>query len=174
MKSPIISISVFLVLITLISSVHTMAKSQEKDENLIETTCKNTPIYQLCIATLRADPGSNAADVAGLALIMIGAVEAKSKEALSAVKNLLKSGSGNTEALKQCKDKYKAVLEGDVPVAKSAVRGNPKFAEGGMADAKVEADDCEDGFGGKSPLTKVNGDVRDLAVVARAIIRNLL
>ncbi|KAL7080832.1 hypothetical protein ACP275_14G002800 [Erythranthe tilingii] len=156
MKSPIISISVFLV-ITL-SSVHAMAKSQQKDQNLIESTCKNTPIYQLCIATLRADPGSAAADVAGLALIMIEAVEAKSKEALSA----------------QCKEEYKAVLEGDVPVAKSAVRGNPKFAEGGMADAKVEADDCEDALGGKSPLTKVNGDVADLAVVARAIIRNLL
>ncbi|KAL8026038.1 hypothetical protein ABFX02_14G003000 [Erythranthe guttata] len=171
MKSPIISISVFLV-ITLSSSVHTMAKSHQ---NLIESTCKNTPIYELCIATLRADPGSDAADVAGLALIMIGAVEAKSKEALSAVKKLLKGGGGgDREALKQCKDKYKAVLEGDVPVAKRAVRGNPKFAEGGMADAKVEADDCEDAFGGKSPLTKVNGDVRDLAVVARAIIRNLL
>lgn len=157
---------------------HGDAISQQKDQNLIETTCKNTPNYHLCMTTLRANRGSASADVAGLGLIMVGAVKAKSKEALSAINKLSKSGQPKlSQALHQCKEVYNAVLEGDVPEAEQAVRGNPKFAENGMADAAVEADTCEGAFEGvvaKSPLSGVNTAVRDLAVVARAIIRNLL
>ncbi|EYU45481.1 hypothetical protein MIMGU_mgv1a021463mg, partial [Erythranthe guttata] len=128
-----------------------------KDQNLIATTCKNTPNYRLCINTLQADRGSAAADVAGLGLIMVAAVKEKSKEALSTVNKLLvKSGSNPKKALQQCRDAYKAVLEGDVPEAEQSLRGNPKFAENGMADVAVEADSCEAAFGGKSPLTVVN------------------
>ncbi|KAL7080831.1 hypothetical protein ACP275_14G002700 [Erythranthe tilingii] len=168
-----IPISIILVLITI--AVHSCAISQEiKDQNLIATTCKNTPNYRLCINTLQADRGSAAADVAGLGLIMVAAVKEKSREALSAVNKLLVKSRTNPKALQQCRDAYKAVLEGDVPEAEQSLRGNPKFAENGMADVAVEADSCEAAFGGKSPLTVVNKAVRDLAVVARAIIRNLL
>ncbi|KAK6146246.1 hypothetical protein DH2020_020115 [Rehmannia glutinosa] len=143
--------------------------SVEKDENLIETTCKNTPHYQLCINTLRADKGSSGADVAGLGLIMVEAVKAKSKEALSAIKKLQKSQPKLATPLQQCRDMYKAVVSGDVPEAEQSIRGNPKFAENGMADAAVEADDCEAAFQGvaKSPLTAVNTAARELAEVAR-------
>ncbi|KAL9139924.1 hypothetical protein ABFS82_14G002700 [Erythranthe guttata] len=92
---------------------------------------------------------------------MVAAVKEKSKEALSTVNKLLvKSGSNPKKALQQCRDAYKAVLEGDVPEAEQSLRGNPKFAENGMADVAVEADSCEAAFGGKSPLTVVNKAVR--------------
>ncbi|KAL6535670.1 hypothetical protein OROMI_027044 [Orobanche minor] len=154
----------------------TNARSQLKDQTLIETTCRHTTNYQLCVDTIRADPKSAGEDVAGLGLIVIEAVKAKSKAALSAAKRLLRSRPELAEPLQECASMYRAVIEADYPEAKESIRGNPKFAENGMADAAVEANNCEWAFEGvaKSPLTAVNGAVRDLAVVARAIIRNLL
>ncbi|KAL6503326.1 hypothetical protein OROGR_025249 [Orobanche gracilis] len=145
-------------------------------KTLIETTCKHTTKYQLCVDTIRADPKSAGADVAGLGLIVVEAVKAKSKVALYAAKKLLRSRPELAKPLQECIDVYKAVIEADYPEAVQSIRGNPKFAENGMADVAVEADDCEGAFEGmgKSPLTAVNSAVRDLAVVARAIIRNLL
>ncbi|KAI3459199.1 hypothetical protein Pfo_015862 [Paulownia fortunei] len=165
------------VILLIFMNLHANAISEQKDQKLMETTCKNTPNYQLCITTLRASRGSATADVAGLGLIMVGAVKAKTKQALSAINKLSKSGNPKlSQALQQCTDAYNAVLKADVPEAVEALtKGDPKFAENGMADAAVEADSCEGGFeGAKSPLSGVNKAVRDLAVVARAIIRNLL
>ncbi|GFP97225.1 cell wall / vacuolar inhibitor of fructosidase 1 [Phtheirospermum japonicum] len=172
MKTSII-ISFVLFALTII---HTNAKSQQNDQNLIETTCKHTPNYPLCIKTIRAEPTSAGADVAGLGFILVEAVKAKSKVALSAARRLSRTQPKLAKPLKECADVYKAVIEADVPEAEQSVRGNPKFAENGMADAAVEADVCEAAFKGvaKSPLTAANNAVRDLAVVARAIIRNLL
>lgn len=167
----LITLTIFLAMITL-----STAFSQEiKDLNFIKSTCKRTPIYDLCVATIQAAPGSANADMVGLAEIMIRAVEAKSKEALSAVKNLMKKGDPKlADALKRCKHVYTTVIEADVPSALDAVRGVPKFAETAMADASAEAHVCEGQFEGKSPLSAVNKGVDDLGVVARALIRNLL
>ncbi|KAL2459357.1 Cell wall/vacuolar inhibitor of fructosidase 1 [Forsythia ovata] len=149
---------------------------QEKDQNLIETTCKNTPNYQLCISTLRANPGSINTDVAGLGLIMVDAVKAKAKETRNAIEKLKGSRPELGNALNECTKGYNAILEADVPEAVEALtKGNPKFAENGMADSSVEAVLCEDRFKQvTSPLTVLNNAVRDLSDVARAIIRNLL
>lgn len=164
-------ISISLIIFTIIT---TTTDQTYGISNLIETTCKNTPNYRLCINTLMANQGGAATDVAELGLIMVGAVKAKSREALSAVKKLSRNRKVSVEALQRCKDAYEAVVDADVPEAEGSVRGNPKFAENGMADAAVEADNCDGAFGGKSPLSGVNRAVRELAVVARAIIRNLL
>ncbi|KAL3641876.1 hypothetical protein CASFOL_012691 [Castilleja foliolosa] len=172
MKTSII-ISFLLLALTIF---HTNAKSQQNDQTLIETTCKRTPNYPLCIKTIRAEPTSSNADVAGLGLILVQAVKTKSKMALSSARRLGKTQPKMAKPLKECADVYKAVIEADVPMAEQSIRGNPKFAENGMADAAVEADVCEAAFRGvaKSPLTAENNAVRDVAVVARAIIRNLL
>ncbi|CAI9776184.1 unnamed protein product [Fraxinus pennsylvanica] len=154
---------------------HVHGIPQEKDQNLIKTTCRNTPNYQLCISTLRADPTSINEDVAGLGLIMVAAVKAKAKEAMEAIKKLKVSGPELRNALNDCSGRYKAILVGDVPEAEKALQGNPKFAENGMADSSIEAIACEQNFKKvKSPLTGLNNAMRDLSDVARAIIRNLL
>ncbi|KAG8372849.1 hypothetical protein BUALT_Bualt12G0109700 [Buddleja alternifolia] len=163
----------------LIMIIHANAISQQKDQALIETTCKNTPNYKLCISVLRRSPGSATADVRGLALIMVGAVKDKTKQAISAVNNLIKSRRypDLAEGLQKCNEVYKTVVKYDVAEAVEALtKGDPKFAENGMADAALEADTCESSTGGldKSPLEAVNRPVFDLANVARAIIRNLL
>lgn len=145
-----------------------MMKRESYAANLIETTCKNTPNYQLCINTLRGSPESATADVAGLALIMVDAVKGKTEQALSTV------NKSAQPKLQRCTNYYNAVLKADVPMAEAALRkGDPKFAEQGMSDAATEADLCERTVA-PSPLSAVNKDLRDLALVATAIIRNLL
>ncbi|KAL2459745.1 Cell wall/vacuolar inhibitor of fructosidase 1 [Forsythia ovata] len=161
---------------TMMLMVHLHGFPQEKDQNLIETTCKNTPNYRLCIYTLRANRGSINTNVAGLGLIMVDAVKAKAKETRNAIQKLKGSRPELRNPLNECTKGYNAILEADVPEAVEALtKGDPKFAENGMADSSVETVLCEDRFKqGKSPLTRLNKAVRDLSDVARAIIRNLL
>ncbi|RZB42176.1 Cell wall / vacuolar inhibitor of fructosidase 1 [Glycine soja] len=128
---------------------------QPNDLKLIEETCKRTPNPNLCLQLLKADPRAPSADIAGLALILVDVIKAKATEAEKTIKQLLKQG-GNKKALSECADDYDGILMLDVPTATRAVRGDPKFAENTVSDCAVEADSCENGFHGKSPLTHVN------------------
>lgn len=152
------------------------------DKNdLVESTCKQTPNYDLCISSLRSDPKSSTADVRGLALIMVNVIKAKATETLNHINDLLKGGPGggkDKQALSSCADGYSAILKADVPEATQALTlGNVKFAENGVSDAAVEANACERGFsssGRTSPLTDVNKNMNEICNVARAIVRMLL
>ncbi|RDX94088.1 Cell wall / vacuolar inhibitor of fructosidase 1, partial [Mucuna pruriens] len=142
------------------------------DEKLIENTCKKTPNYSVCLQSLKASPGSSSADVTGLAQIMVKVMKAKANDALRRIHELQRVGSGPQErkALSSCADKYKAVLIADVPQATEALqKGDPKFAEDGANDAANEATYCESDFSGKSPLTKQNNAMHDVAAVTAAI-----
>ncbi|WVZ09225.1 hypothetical protein V8G54_013755 [Vigna mungo] len=147
------------------------------NENLIQSTCKRTPNYNLCLQTLKASPGSSTADVSGLALIMVKAMKAKANDALKIIHDLQREGAGPKQrrALSSCYSKYKAVLIADVPQATEALqKGDPKFAEDGANDAANEATYCESDFSGNSPLTKQNNAMHDVAAVTAAIVRLLL
>lgn len=163
--------------VILLAILHMHGITQLKDQNLIETTCRNTPNYQLCISILHADPSSATADVAGLGLIVVDAVKAKAEAALSAIDNLKWFHPELTNALDLCRISYIAVLKADIPEAVAALtKGVPKFAEFGMADAAWEAEICEGRFDrvAESPLSGVNKDLHDLAQVATCIIKILL
>ncbi|KAH6758879.1 hypothetical protein C2S51_019114 [Perilla frutescens var. frutescens] len=150
---------------------------QLKDQTLIETACKNTPNYDLCVSTLHDSPSSAAADVAGLGLILVDVVKSKTEAALSAVEEMRRRHPEMRGALDQCWISYKAVLVADVPEAVAALtKGVPKFAEFGMADAAWEAEICEGSFEmtAATPLSGVNKEIHDLAQVAVGIIRILL
>ncbi|EXB75679.1 Pectinesterase inhibitor 2 [Morus notabilis] len=145
--------------------------------DLFEQTCKRTTNYGLCISFLRSNPRSSGADVRGLALIMVGVIEAKAKGTLSQIKDLIKASPqrDDKQPLSSCAEYYDAILSGDVPEAIQALKtGNYKFAEQGSNNAALEANMCENRFSGKSPLTKMNKLVHDVAVVAAAITRVLL
>ena len=105
---------------------------------------------------------------------MADVVEAKAKETLNHINDLLKQSP--QPPLSDCANNYNAVLEGDIPQAKNALKtGNYKFAEQGSNDAANEADSCEKKFStGTSPLTDSNKAVHDVGAVAAAIIRILL
>ncbi|MFS8004133.1 putative pectinesterase inhibitor domain, Cell wall/vacuolar inhibitor of fructosidase [Helianthus anomalus] len=148
------------------------------DRRLIETTCKATPSYNLCMSTLLTNPKSSSGDISDLGLIMVGATKAKATRAIQQIKSIYKSRPELRHALNECAKMYVAVVRADVPSAIQALDGGqPKFAEDGMADTAVEAQACERSFsdrGQKSPLTKMNKDIENVANVARAIIRMLL
>ncbi|KAI3687645.1 hypothetical protein L1987_81345 [Smallanthus sonchifolius] len=124
------------------------------------------------MSTLLTNPKSSTGDVSDLGLIMVSATKAKSTRAIQQIKSLYR------RALNECAQMYIAVIQADVPSAMQALDGGqPKFAEDGMADTAVEAQACERSFiehGQKSPLTKMNKDIENVANVARAIIRMLL
>ncbi|XP_054820280.1 cell wall / vacuolar inhibitor of fructosidase 1-like [Prosopis cineraria] len=150
-----------------------------ENESLIESTCKQTPNYDLCVQSLKSDPSSSEADVAGLGLIMVKVITAKAKATKNKINNLLQGKDLDRKqkgALKSCREMYEMVLETDVPEATEALReGNPKFAEDGVKDIGNEATYCEGEFNGtKSLLKPENEAVRELAWVAVAIVRQLL
>lgn len=167
----------FLLIISLPIS---QCRVQPMDEKLIESVCKNTPNFDLCVSSLKSDPKSSTADVPGLAIIMVHIIKEKAAKALNRIRELLKKGPGGSkekQALSSCANRYNAIIEADVPEAIEALtRADYKFAEDGIADAAVEADACEHGFSslGSSPLTEMNKDMNEVSNVARAIVRTLL
>ncbi|KAK3029624.1 hypothetical protein RJ639_037941 [Escallonia herrerae] len=147
------------------------------DLGTIQSTCKRTPYYNLCVSTLQADPKSANADVTGLALIMVSVVKAKTTELVGIIRSLKGSRPDLRKALDQCDQAYSTgILVADVPVAEEALtKGNPKFAETGMNDAANEALGCEGDFKpAKSPFTDKNTALHDVSAIAAAITRLLL
>nr|XP_043611076.1 cell wall / vacuolar inhibitor of fructosidase 1-like [Erigeron canadensis] len=148
------------------------------DKRLIESTCKATPSYNLCISTLLSNPKSTSGDISDLGLIMVGATKAKATQAIQQIKSLYRSRPELRHSLNECAQMYMAVVKADVPSAIQALDGGqPKYAEDGMADVAVESQACERSFSGrgqKSPLTRKNKDIENVSNVARAIIRMLL
>ena len=155
-----------------------LTQIQFSSADLVKQTCRQTPNYDLCVQTLRSDPRSSHADVAGLAMVMVDMIKAKSIATLHRISELLGTAPHpKTKAtLRRCAELYdNAVLKADIPSAMEALKtGNPKFAEQGANDAAKEADSCERAFGGASPITSFNRSVSDLSRVASAIIRLLL
>lgn len=77
---------------------------------LIQNTCKKTKYYDLCVASLKSDPTSQAADAKGLAAIMIGVAISNANATSSFLSSLVTSTTANdpttAKLLKDCADKY--------------------------------------------------------------------
>ncbi|KAM6565748.1 hypothetical protein CsatA_024876 [Cannabis sativa] len=160
-----------------------------KLDDLIESTCKQTPNYNLCISSLQSDPrSSKATNVEGLGLVMVDVVKSKAQATLDRINQLLKqqksssTSTGTTtstlkQALDHCALNYGAILNGDIPQATEAfTKGDFKFAQQGSDDAANEANLCENEFtpSGSSPITQMNKDVHDVALVTSSMAKMLL
>ncbi|KAJ4822086.1 hypothetical protein Tsubulata_031767 [Turnera subulata] len=145
------------------------------DDNLIQQTCKQTPNPALCVSTLKSDPqSSKAVDVKGLALITINVVKVKATETAKIIGQQLKSKPELKQALTNCASQYDTILTATIPSATQAVElGDPKFGEDGMKGTAEAAQECEDGFGGKSTITSANQFVHDISTIGAAMIRLL-
>ncbi|XP_050918514.1 cell wall / vacuolar inhibitor of fructosidase 1-like [Lathyrus oleraceus] len=144
--------------------------------HVVNQTCSKTRHYALWIQFLNADPKGSTLDVNGLALIMVNVIKSKANIAVNKINQLKGSiPPAQKVALKSCADKYNAILVADVPQATEALqKGDPKFAVDAANDAAIEANGCENGFSGKSPLTAENNVVRDASAITSAICRLLL
>uniref|UniRef100_A0A2P2P605 Invertase inhibitor n=1 Tax=Rhizophora mucronata TaxID=61149 RepID=A0A2P2P605_RHIMU len=168
-----ISLGHLLLITTFLLLIH--CNFVKSDAQLIEKTCKQTPYYGSCVSFLKSRPESFKTDVDGLALIMVGIVEAKSKATQSLIRVQLKKSPGLKRPLSFCADEYDAILTADIPEAKEALeKGNPKFAQDGMRDAANASDQCEVNFHGGSPLSGLNKVVHVSSSIAAAIVQLLL
>ncbi|CAH9104275.1 unnamed protein product [Cuscuta europaea] len=168
-------------LVSLLVLISTMLHLDNDQNTLITNTCMNTPNYPLCVSTLQSDTRSFAADadVETLALVIVAAVRSRAREVKVMIPELKAAKPEWGGPLSQCYFYYDAVVRADVPEAEMGIkRGVPKFAAAGMADAAVEAENCDAAFKGlgitDSPLKDVNKNVMDLSAVANSIIKKLL
>lgn len=158
-------------------AILTQSAAAVRDQKLIETTCKNTPDYKLCITIIMADPSSPRKELPDLALVVVADIKNTTIHTLATIDALKKTSPPKlAPPLNKCKEVYTVVLEANIPVAEQATWGNPKFAENAMADTKIEVVNCEKAFKGvaPSPLSAENKYMADVASIARGIIRNLL
>ncbi|RVW71581.1 Cell wall / vacuolar inhibitor of fructosidase 1 [Vitis vinifera] len=113
--------SVFLLCVVSLS----LTQIQFSRADLVDQTCKQTPNYDLCVKTLRADPRSSTADVTGLALVTVDAIKAKATATLDRINGLLGTTPDpkTKAALSHCGELYdNAVLKADIPSAIEALR----------------------------------------------------
>ena len=166
----------FFCFVTILSlSFHQISRVESSDD-LITQTCSKTLYKDLCEKTLRADPGSNGANVEGLAKIALKAADSSAKTIEKQITNLLKTTSDKSvkEALEDCSENYDAASEqlGDSLEALDAKH----YADVNVwvTAAMTDADSCEDGFqSGSSPLTKANTNLSHLCSNVLAITNQL-
>ncbi|XAR49712.1 hypothetical protein NMG60_11032989 [Bertholletia excelsa] len=159
LKKCLISLTLPFLIALLTPLIHCLVLDQN---DLVTDTCRQTPNFQLCICTVRQDPRSQSVDIAGIGLILVEAIKAKTTTTIGQIRKLLVSQPHLKVA--------------DIPPPVEALtKGDPKFAETAVVDASNEAKYCEEGFiQSQSPLTAQNKAMNDLAVVATAVIRMLL
>ncbi|XVF62418.1 hypothetical protein PTKIN_Ptkin09bG0006100 [Pterospermum kingtungense] len=148
------------------------------DKKLVEKTCRNTFYFDLCVSTLKSDPRSSSADVAGLAHIAADSVEAKATATLNQITGLLKTANDPNlqKALQSCVDSYTTIKTAIEVAITEIVRDNPKFVVNMANDAAAEAEICEVSFADppKSPISGSNEAVHDLSSVLASIASLLL
>ena len=165
----------FIILLLVLSPCSLLVKAQHQTNSLILDTCKKTPNYALCVSTLKSNPRSSTADVAGLGFILVGAVKAKSTAGLKTITELSRANPVLKKRLSQCMEDYKMILSAFVPEAEQAIGGDPKFAEDGMNGiADVTAQCVKSLQGVRAPLPSTNKLVHDLSLVTVSIIRTML
>ncbi|CAH8374372.1 unnamed protein product [Eruca vesicaria subsp. sativa] len=117
----------------------------------------------------------SSADTVGLGLILVDKIKELGYETLGQIVMLYKNKLMLRRPLHECNLRYKTIVDVDVHTAIIAIKGNPKFAEGAIVDAGVEASVCEGGFPkGQSPLTSLTQNMIKICDVTRAIVRMLL
>nr|XP_004296224.2 PREDICTED: cell wall / vacuolar inhibitor of fructosidase 1-like [Fragaria vesca subsp. vesca] len=182
-KMKIVSISmplltIFIIQIVLLPISHCRA-------DLIDQTCKQTPNYNLCVSSLKPNPRSSAANVKGLATIMVEVLTSKANDTLNEIwAQLLRQ---EDPAVRNCYDHYGYMVAAFIPeiygdltsrgFGGRFVRYNPAQAERRLHDDIIRrVDHCRHGFGKgrRSPFAKEIKATREAAVVAAAIVRILI
>ncbi|KAK8664445.1 hypothetical protein V6N13_084235 [Hibiscus sabdariffa] len=155
------------------------AKSQENNASLVETTCKSTPFYNLCVSTLESDPDSSRTDIPGLAIIGANRLNAKVYDSFKEIASLLEEAKDESlkKALVECDDHYKTIITYNVLSVIKTVRTSRAYVgRDAMNDAAKEALACASGFENQPtfPIKDSNKVVHDLSAVVSSIITLLV
>ncbi|CAL9112349.1 unnamed protein product, partial [Musa textilis] len=135
--------------------------------------------YTFCTQALRSVSKSKRADLRGLAIISLKLAKANATHAKSRVKALLKEKQLSTyrkSCLQTCRELYSDAASSFRNSVKQIKSGRYADAKVYMSSAVDAPGECEDSFQEgdiTSPLTKVNYDLFQLAVIALAITSRL-
>ncbi|RWR89130.1 putative invertase inhibitor [Cinnamomum micranthum f. kanehirae] len=159
--------------------------TQSLGTSVLEDTCKRAAesspniSYNFCVSSLRADPRSTNADLAGLGLIALDLVSLKATQASSHAKDLLRNPglvSDKKQCLQQCLELYDDAMD-TLKRCRDAYSGKRyKDVNIWVSGAMDNSDTCEDGFkesGLASPLTQENHDLTQLGSIVLAITKFL-
>ncbi|XP_073137756.1 cell wall / vacuolar inhibitor of fructosidase 2-like [Henckelia pumila] len=170
-----------IVLVTVSISFFAQGKaSNNKDMTLLESVCKRTYDYKLCISSLKSNPRSYNADIKGLARIMMGVTRSKVDEILRV---MLQLGRNATDPrVPECLDNVcYPVYDESTDYIQHAVEhlqsNSLKEAITDMNYANGDEQECEKCFAKleiKSPMTSINTQFATLCKVTEDIIRVLL
>ncbi|KAF9590575.1 hypothetical protein IFM89_035893 [Coptis chinensis] len=152
--------------------------------DLVADTCKEisqsggvTLPYDFCVAALNADPGSQAADLAGLGVISLKLSKANATYVRSYIDQLLAGKKYDEEALKTCAEEYDNALDN---IEMATLYINRKDYNGANIQVSAAFDvpqDCEDTFKERpdlqSPLTKEDDVCTQLFKIALNITKKL-
>ncbi|KAJ8626770.1 hypothetical protein MRB53_020077 [Persea americana] len=162
-----------------------LLSTQSLGTSVLEDSCKRAAesspniSYGFCVSSLRADPRSTNADLAGLGLIALDLTSLKATRARSHANDLLRnpgSVSGNKQCLQQCLGLYDDAMD-TLKRCRSAYNGKRyKDVNIWVSGAMDNSDTCEEGFkerGRASPLTKENHDLAQLGSIVLAVTKFL-
>ncbi|OVA02619.1 Pectinesterase inhibitor domain [Macleaya cordata] len=149
-------------------------------DDLIVKTCSHAVYKELCVSTLRDDPDSQEADLAGLASIAIKIAMTNGSEIFNHIGQLLKAANYapfTQQCLSDCSENYMdAVDQLEDSLAAIDAKGFNDVSTWVQA-AMTDAESCEDGFkeevGHQSLLTDRNAVFNQLCSNALALT-NLL
>lgn len=150
----------------LISSLLLIANATAAND-LVSTTCSQTPFLDICLSSLRSDPRSEASDLKGLATIALDRSIANANETKSHIAYLIKSYNPNQteyefKCLKECMVEYSEGLENLQESSLALSYDNFDAVNSWVAAAMTDADTCENGYleedlpENPSPLTERN------------------
>jgi pectinesterase inhibitor-like protein len=117
--------------------------------DLVDVTCSKTYSPVFCTSTLRADPGSASADLKGLALIMLHAVQNRTNETFGHVEYLIGQTSDPVikEMLNGCRTEYgDSAFNGCQDAIKQFGFGRFVFSQSEMEGVFQSAERCEEYF----------------------------
>ncbi|XP_073137755.1 cell wall / vacuolar inhibitor of fructosidase 2-like [Henckelia pumila] len=152
-----------------------------KDMALIESVCKKTHDFKLCVSTLISNPHSfNSTDVKGLARIMIGIIQVKTDGIIATIDRMSKNESD--PLIRRCfnddcfveYDKGTELLQQAIEDLESGSSGQ---AITDVHWAWENAETCQDCFvelKRKSPVTAINSYFGALCNIAEDIMSILL
>ncbi|XP_026385168.1 cell wall / vacuolar inhibitor of fructosidase 2-like [Papaver somniferum] len=123
------------------------------DAGLIQSTCQQTRLPDLCTSTLNADQSSQTADVKGLASIVIAAGETSAADTSKYILNeLVKTYTdANAQVVTRCStfyDNAKSALEGSAGDLSSDELDNAILE---VAAASTYGDNCKNSFSNATP-----------------------
>ncbi|KAL6651702.1 hypothetical protein ACP70R_010627 [Stipagrostis hirtigluma subsp. patula] len=98
--------------VAVVAQAHTLDSHNNKSAApLVQSTCNSTSFYDLCVASLAADPSSSTADVPGLCAIAVSAAAANASGTASFLSAAATTPEADRALLRACAAKYAQARE---------------------------------------------------------------